>query len=133
MILFAHTKFGLVRINGSGVKRGPDSLPPRPERLFEIPAWIGLKLLVGNNCTLHRRISISTAAVKSTSGNSFTKIAAYCDSVTKYMRMCKGQQTKPTVPNLCKLSDKLGWNGSEAKPSRVFITQLVYSVYTQST
>ena len=34
---FAHTKFGLVRIKGSGVKRGGF----RPERVFEIPAWIG--------------------------------------------------------------------------------------------
>ena len=39
MIVFAHTKFGLVRIKGSGVKRGAESAPPRPERVFEIPAW----------------------------------------------------------------------------------------------
>ena len=37
MIVSAHTKFGLVQIKGSGVKR-----PERPERAFEIPAWIGL-------------------------------------------------------------------------------------------
>ena len=43
MIVFAHTKFGLVQIKGSGVKRGEYSTP-RPERVFEIPAWIGLKL-----------------------------------------------------------------------------------------
>ena len=36
MIVFAHTKFGLVRIKG----RGAESTP-RPERVFEIPAWIG--------------------------------------------------------------------------------------------
>ena len=42
MIVFAHTKFGLVRIKGSGV-RGGRIPPPRSERLFEIPAWIGLR------------------------------------------------------------------------------------------
>ena len=42
MIAFAHTKFGLVWIKGSGVKRGAGSAPPQPERVFEIPAWIGL-------------------------------------------------------------------------------------------
>ena len=41
MIVFAHSKFGLVRIKGSGCKRPP----PRNERVFEISAWIGL-----NNC-----------------------------------------------------------------------------------
>ena len=41
MIVFAHTKFGLIRIKGSGVKRGADSAP-WPERVFEIPAWMGL-------------------------------------------------------------------------------------------
>ena len=41
MIVFAHTKFGLVRIKGSGVKRGTD-FAPQPERVFEIPAWIEL-------------------------------------------------------------------------------------------
>ena len=45
MIVFAHTKFGLVRIQGSGVKRGgrgrnPPS--PRSERVFQIPVQIGL-------------------------------------------------------------------------------------------
>ena len=39
-IVFAHIKFGLVRIKGSGVKRG------RSERVFEIPAWIGLSPLL---------------------------------------------------------------------------------------
>ena len=44
MIVFAYTKFGLVGVKGSAVKRGADSAPPpRPERVFEIPAWIGLK------------------------------------------------------------------------------------------
>ena len=42
MIVLAHTKFGLVRMQGSGVKRGADSAPPQPERVFENPAWIGL-------------------------------------------------------------------------------------------
>ena len=44
MIVFAHTKFGLVRIQGSGVKRGEgaESAPPLPERVFEIPVQIGL-------------------------------------------------------------------------------------------
>ena len=36
MIIFAHTKFGLLRIKGEA-----DS--PRPERVFEMPAWIGLR------------------------------------------------------------------------------------------
>ena len=44
MIVFAHSKFGLVWIKGSGVKRvGGGFRPSRPERVFEIPAWIGLK------------------------------------------------------------------------------------------
>ena len=44
MIVFAHTKFGLVRIQGSGVKRGAESAPPpRSERVFQIPVQIGLK------------------------------------------------------------------------------------------
>ena len=42
MIVFAHTEFGLLRIKGSGVKRGVDFAPLRPERVFEIPGWIGL-------------------------------------------------------------------------------------------
>ena len=43
MIVFAHTKFGLVRIQGSGVKRGAGIRPPpRSERVFEIPVQIGL-------------------------------------------------------------------------------------------
>ena len=45
MIVFAHTKFGLVQIQGSGVKRGAESAPPpRSERVFQIPVQIGLKL-----------------------------------------------------------------------------------------
>ena len=42
MIVLAHIKFGLVQIKGSGVKRVGDSAR-RPERVFEIPAWIGLR------------------------------------------------------------------------------------------
>ena len=45
MIVFVHTKFGLVRVKGSGVKRGGRIPPPHPVRVFEIPAWIGL---IGN-------------------------------------------------------------------------------------
>ena len=44
MIVFAHTKFGLVRIQGSGVKRGGGIHPPRSERVFQIPVQIGLRV-----------------------------------------------------------------------------------------
>ena len=44
MIVFAHTKFGLVRIQGSGVKRGSGIRPPRSERVFQIPIKIGLRV-----------------------------------------------------------------------------------------
>ena len=49
MIAFAHTKFGLVQMKESGVKRGGGRIPPppRPERVFEISAWTGLNL---NHC-----------------------------------------------------------------------------------
>ena len=40
MIIFTHTKFGLVRIQGSGVKRGAESASPQPERVFEISVQI---------------------------------------------------------------------------------------------
>ena len=45
MIIFAHTKFGLVRIKGSKVKRGGGGgiRPRRSERVFEIPVRVGLK------------------------------------------------------------------------------------------
>ena len=44
MIVFAHTKLGLVRIEAGGVKRGAESTPPpRSERVFQIPVQIGLK------------------------------------------------------------------------------------------
>ena len=47
MIVFAHTKFDLVRTKGSEVKRGAEfAPPPRPERVFEIPAWIGLRAMM---------------------------------------------------------------------------------------
>ena len=39
MIIFSHTKFGLVRIQESGVKKGRG----RSERVFQIPVQIGLK------------------------------------------------------------------------------------------
>ena len=42
MIVFAHTKFGLVQIQGSGVKKGAESTP-RSERVFQIPVQIGLR------------------------------------------------------------------------------------------
>ena len=44
MIVFAHTKFGLVWIEGSEViKRGGQNLPPWSERVFKIPVQVGLK------------------------------------------------------------------------------------------
>ena len=48
MIIFAPTKFGLVRIQGSGVKRGRNP-PPRSERVFQIPVQIGLRCLFVEN------------------------------------------------------------------------------------
>ena len=42
MIVFAHIKFGLLRIKRSEVRGGERIPPPWPERVFEIPAWIGL-------------------------------------------------------------------------------------------
>ena len=42
MIVFVHTNFGLVQIQGSEVKRGGESAPPRSERVFEIPVRVGL-------------------------------------------------------------------------------------------
>ena len=46
MIVFAHTKFGLVWIQGSEVKRGAESAP-RSERVFQIPVQIGLNIYSG--------------------------------------------------------------------------------------
>ena len=45
MIVFAYTKFGLVRMQGSEVKRegGGGIRPPRSERVLEIPIRVGLK------------------------------------------------------------------------------------------
>ena len=43
-IVFAHTKFGLVRMKGSGVNGGRIPPPSRHERVFKILAWIGLRL-----------------------------------------------------------------------------------------
>ena len=45
MIVFSYTKFGLVRMKGSRVKGGGGRIQPRPERVFEIPAWIGLRYI----------------------------------------------------------------------------------------
>ena len=44
MIVFTHIKFGLVRIQGSEVKRGGRNPPPRSEQIFEIPVWVGLSI-----------------------------------------------------------------------------------------
>ena len=49
MIVFSHTKFGVLRIQGSKVKRGQIP-PPRSERVFQIQVQIGLKR-IGLNCT----------------------------------------------------------------------------------
>ena len=46
-IVSAHRKFGLVRIKGSKVKGGRIP-PPLPVRVFEIPAWIGLRQLLND-------------------------------------------------------------------------------------
>ena len=43
MILFAHTKFGLVRIQGSRVKGGGRNPPPRSERVFHSKAYAILR------------------------------------------------------------------------------------------
>ena len=40
MIVFAHTKFGLVRIQENGVKRGRN--PPQSQRVLQTPVQIGL-------------------------------------------------------------------------------------------
>ena len=47
MIVFAHIKFGLVRIQGSEVKRGVESANPPPwsERVFEILVRVGLSFV----------------------------------------------------------------------------------------
>ena len=42
MIVFVHTKFGLVRIQGNQVKRGGGGIRPLSERVFEIPVRVGL-------------------------------------------------------------------------------------------
>ena len=42
MIVFAHTKFGLVQIQGNGAKRGRNPAPPQSQRVLQIPAQIGL-------------------------------------------------------------------------------------------
>ena len=41
-VVFVHTKFGLVRMQGSRVKRGRNP-PPQSERVFQIPVQIGLR------------------------------------------------------------------------------------------
>ena len=58
MILFAHTKFGLIRIQGSRVKRGRGAeSAPRSERVFQIPVQIGLTLL-GRGGDRHSSVSL---------------------------------------------------------------------------
>ena len=60
MIVFDHTKFGLVWIKGSKVKRGGGFHPPSPRlsEFFEIPAWIGLmKALVDHMFTPYKKFS----------------------------------------------------------------------------
>ena len=43
MIVFAYTKFSLVQMQGSGVKRRAESPPPpQSERVFQISVQIGL-------------------------------------------------------------------------------------------
>ena len=43
MIVFAHTKFGLVQISDKGSRvKGGWILPPWPEQVFEILTWIEL-------------------------------------------------------------------------------------------
>ena len=42
MIVFVHTKFGLVRIQRSEVKKGAESIT-QSERVFEIPVRVGLR------------------------------------------------------------------------------------------
>ena len=52
MIVIAHNKFGLVRIQGSEVKRGEAESAPRSERVFEIPVRIGL-----NKCAFSEKLT----------------------------------------------------------------------------
>ena len=46
MIVLAHTKFGLVWIQGAKLRGGGGGIrPPRSERVFEIPVRVGLSLV----------------------------------------------------------------------------------------
>ena len=65
MIVFAHTKFGLVWIQGSGVKGG--GIRPRSERVFQIPVQIGL-----SNVKLFLWVKIFDWAQTETSNSSST-------------------------------------------------------------
>ena len=57
-IVFAHTKFGLVRILGSEVKRGAESAPlPRPERVFEFLVRIRLNVIWGPHHNKNAKVS----------------------------------------------------------------------------
>ena len=64
MIVFAHSKFGLVQIQESGVKRGggggggAESVPPS-ERVFQIPVQVGLKATCLSHCLKFRIFAIS--------------------------------------------------------------------------
>ena len=68
-IVFAHTKFGLVQMKRSGIKGGR-SPPPRPERVFDIPAWIGLRFPALSQVYLSLTFQLSQTVVVKV-GNEF--------------------------------------------------------------
>ena len=53
MIVFAHTKFGLVRIQGSEVKRGAESAPPPGLSEFSNPGPDRVKVCASSRERLH--------------------------------------------------------------------------------